>query len=451
MTIKQLPAIRAEFLSDSDSLFEFNQDDPRKVIPLSLEYQKKKSKQLLKQLRSDSENNPLEWVRIKKLSPKSEVLTPETIKLSDVQWLMAKEEGFSSWAALKHHIEASKIAIDAIQSNHPTSLDSDKNTLHIRCGSDVMLAMAIAGFSGDFLSFADPYVLGAVPQTETEEVFVRVRAEVVSYHFEGHQQAYEELSKDYAALRKACEYERLMFWFEHDAYDVLALIKLLHYFSDINHRPADIQFICVTSYPGVKRFNGIGQLPAEAMRVLWDQFTPVTESQFEFGKQAWEAFTQSNPQSFQQLAFSMDVALPVVVPAMKRQLQELPWLIDGLSLSERLTLQILSEKGSLPATALFYQWYTLHYEPLTFLGDSMYWIVLDSLAQAKRAAINFEKPSQKIVDWQVSLTSFGEDLLAGEAHWIESNGYDRWFGGTHNTSNQGCWYWDEKKQDVILS
>jgi len=40
--------------------------------------------------------------------------------------------------------------------------------------------MVVAGFSGDFLVFADPYVHGPVPETQSLAEFIEVRAAYVS-------------------------------------------------------------------------------------------------------------------------------------------------------------------------------------------------------------------------------------------------------------------------------
>ena len=210
-----------------------------------------------------------------------------------------------------------------------------------------------------------------------------------------------------------------------------------------------MHFLCVDHYPGVKRFIGIGQLPDEAMRVLWERFQPITEEQFEYGRLCWQAYTAATPEAFCHLVLLDDPPLPEIVPALRRHIQELPWLKDGLSLSERLTLKILGEQGPQDASTLFYHWYTTVYEPLVFMGDSSYWIVLDQLAQALHPAIKLGKHSEKVVDWRVSLTDFGRDLLTGKAHWLEHNSYDRWFGGVHNESGKTIWYWDDKSQQLV--
>jgi uncharacterized protein involved in type VI secretion and phage assembly len=59
------------------------------------------------------------------------------------------------------------------------------------------------------------------------------------------------LLSDYQALERATEYESIAFWFEHDAYDVLVFLKLLHFFNDPALRPQELRFICVDHYPGV--------------------------------------------------------------------------------------------------------------------------------------------------------------------------------------------------------
>jgi len=372
------------------------------------------------------------------------------VQLADAQWVIAKEAGFASWPRLKHHIETSDQARKALASGQPAAPDGDRNTLHIRCGQDVMYKLAIAGFTGDFLAFPDPYIQGPVPKTVDQESFIRARAEYIAGNgWRQPQQAYDELATGYRALEQGAAYGRIAFWFEHDAYDVLSLLKLLHYYSEPNRRAPDMRYLCLSQYPGVKRFNGLGQLPVEAMRVLWAQFKPVTEAQFQYGRALWNAYTDSTPETLLKLITQETSPLPEILPALRRHLQELPWQNDGLSLSERLTLEILARQGAMNASELFFHWYTTVYEPLPFMGDSSYWLLLDELAQAPHPAIHLAKASEKPVDWQVSITPFGQQLLAGQANWTEENPYDRWFGGVHNRTGAGIWHWDEPAQQVI--
>src|SRR5690348_274580 len=111
------------------------------------------------------------------------------------------------------------------------ALDAGLRTLHIRCGHDIMHKLAVADFGGDFLWFADPYVQGPVPRTETLKEFVRIRATFLEEHHGVHDE-FEPLMESYRDLEKARDYELVNIWMEHDSYDQLVLAKLLDFFSD---------------------------------------------------------------------------------------------------------------------------------------------------------------------------------------------------------------------------
>ena len=194
-------------------------------------------------------------------------------------------------------------------------------TLHIRCGTDIMFDLALAGFSGDFLSFADPYVEGPVPQTQSLEEFVRIRAD---YLEQGDRQAFEEFSRAYRDLERAREYVVVHIWMEHDAYDQLILARLLHFFSDASARPKRLRMINVTHFPGFERFVGLGQLPPQALRLLWEDFEDVTEAQLILGKQVWNAITSPSPEALMEIAKAGTPAVPTMGPALTRHIRELP-------------------------------------------------------------------------------------------------------------------------------
>ncbi len=439
--IVNLAALREQRTSTTQSSFEFADGDPRKLQPLSLEQQKKRAKELLRELRA---NKVAARERLRRMHADTLRQTNIEPRLGDAQFILAREHGFSKWADFKTHIEQARIARDSVALGAPTALDGDCRTLHIRCGSDIQHKLVVAGFVGDFLNFSDPYAHGPVPITDTLDEFIRIRAEHIEQGY--HQPSVlNALTEDYAALELARDYARVTLWFEHDSYDQLILAKLLHFFSNPRKRPMQLRFINVTGVPGVQRFNGLGQLPADALRVLWTQFADISTAQFEFAKHAWHALTSPTPELLAQLVATQAPALPVMANALHRHLQELPSLHNGLSLVEQLTLQVLSNEGPLNAARLFGS-YTNRYEPLTFLGDSMYWCYLDDLADAPQPAIILNKHGEKPKDWDVTLTPLGHELLHGNAHWLELNPIPRWVGGVHiDVRKQPVWCYDGKR------
>ncbi|WP_455220572.1 DUF1835 domain-containing protein [Kaarinaea lacus] len=418
--IESLAALSAQFSTHPPKLFtEFAEDHPCRLNHLSLEQQKKRAKDLLKQWHTSDDQQQ------------------QTMKLSDAQHFIAQEYGFKNWTELKTHIDQACLARGAIELGNPAALDAGQRTLHIRCGNDIQHALAVAGFTGDFLNVPDPYVHGPVPVTATREEFIQVRAAFLSH---GYRPDYELIFRDLTQietdLSKARDYDAVFLWFEHDPHDQLMLASLLDYFSEPSRRPPLLKMINVTHYPGVKRFNGVGQLPPEAMPILWDQFKDVTSAQFALGIQAWAAIRSSTPKALIELVATGTPAMPTLAIALERFLKQLPSTRNGLNLTENLTLQILAERGPMTAARLFGA-YTNTYEPLAFMGDSGYWHVLDELAQATRPAIVLDKHGEQPGTWQVDLTNTGWRLLDNKENWLELNTVDRWVGGMHIDNRHG--------------
>lgn len=423
--LDNLATLRASLGTDTSNFFnKFAEDDPRRAKPLSLEQQKKRAKERLRDLR---------------------VAEPDRdYKLHDAQRLIAQEHGFNKWEQLKAHIEQASIAQQAIDSREPVSLDAGKHTLHIRCGTDIRHAMALAGFVGDFLGFFDPYIEGPVCKTVTLDEFLRLRAE----YFEM-EDYLADMTRDYHDLDRAKDYEQVNIWLEHDPYDQLILAKLLDFFSDKANRPAELRLITITHYPGVDIFHGIGQLPPEAMRVLWQQFKGITDAQLQLGVDAWDAIRSETPEAVLRLVESGTPDLPTMGIALQRHLQQLPSVSNGLNLTEQLSLQILSDKGPMNAARLF-GWYNNHYEPLTFMGDSTYWRVLSELAEASKPAIVLDRHGDEPNTWQVAITPLGEQLLSREADWLRLNAITRWWGGVRLDAEKGqVWRYDNEKNILI--
>jgi hypothetical protein len=257
--IVNLAQLRRERLSPPPP--EFDPKDAGRRNPLSLEQQKKRAKDLMHALRSNDRDAIARFT----LHLPERLSAPQGPRLNDAQQVIARENGFRKWTDMKAHIDRIQVERQATIEGRPSALDAGKRALHIRCGEDILHDLALAGFSGDFLSFPDPYVEGPVPRTQSLEDFVRIRAE---YLEPGNPKAIEELYSLYRDLDRAREYEVGYIWMEHDSFDQLILARLLHHFSEASARPTRLRMINVTHFPGLERFVGLGQLPPQAFRLL---------------------------------------------------------------------------------------------------------------------------------------------------------------------------------------
>ena len=426
---------------------------PRSVGLLNLEQQRKRAKDLLKSYQAQ-ELGALK--RFQTYHPKAKVLQvfdhcAFSPTLSDAQLVIAREYGLSSWPKLKAHIDHMAVAARAIASGDAIALDGDISTLHLRCGSDIQQRLMIAGFLGDFLEFADPFCQGPVTSETDLSLFLERRVEFIANAYGiALNDARQRLTQEYARLGQSHAYPRVVLWFEHDAYDQLILAYVLRQYCQ-TQGPAQLELICVNQFPGVERFLGLGQLSPEGLRLLWDTRRSVTPKQLELGKAVWQALTASSPMALVKLMKTGTVAIPTMAAALRRHLQELPWIEDGLSLTERLTLQILADYGPSAAGRVFTT-LTQEREPIPYLGDTMYWRVLRELSQPPNPliAVLSDPTPESWPKRQLTLTQLGQDVLSGQAHRLHTSAINRWVGGVRLLSGEALWCWDESRDRTVL-
>ncbi|WP_136068666.1 DUF1835 domain-containing protein [Modicisalibacter radicis] len=382
----------------------------------NLEQQRKRAKELLKAARADDSGA---LARILRYIPPRE----SPLQLADAQFVIARECGFPGWRKLKAHIES----LDAARRLANERGDHDRATLHIRCGSDIQHSLRTAGFEGDFLEFSDPFCLGPLHDLPPVEL-VRMRARFLAgVSGMTERDARARLHESYHVLNDLDRYERIVLWFEHDSYDQLLLAYLLHRLR-LDPPRAGVELVAVESIPGVERFIGIGQLAPDLLAWLWRQRRPVEASLLALGARAWAALTADTPEPLKALVATGTPALPMMERALARHLQELPAPDTGLSLTERLTLEIVRDHGPLPVGKTF-AYLMREYEPLPYLGDLMFWWLLQPLIVAPRPALAISEAHEEWPHRRLGLTGLGHDILAGSRHWLDYAPGGRWVGG----------------------
>jgi hypothetical protein len=164
----------------------------------------------------------------------------------------------------------------------------------------------------------------------------------------------------------------LVLWCEGDAYDQLFLVRVL---ASLPILPNRLELIEIAQVPGVERFIGIGQLAPDLLAWLWPQRRSLGDDALALARETWAAYTSTHPGDWARLAAQVHAPLPLLGPALARQLQELPGAVDGLSMTQRLILRVLADKGELPSGKVFGH-LMLSYEPLPYLGDMMFHALL---------------------------------------------------------------------------
>lgn len=389
---------------------------------------RKRAKRLLKAVNQGEADGAREQLRLLGLAG-------PTYRLADTQWLLAREAGFASWPKLKAHADAVAFA-----ARHPSfAADGEAAVQHWRCGNDIAHSLRIAGFNGAFHMFDDPMVMGPVPALP-EDRYWQVRAAYTQQAFNlGAQDVEQRQAKQRTVLAQLNADSEVVLWCEGDAYDQLFLIRIL---ASLPCLPRRLELVEVTQVPGIERFIGIGQLAPDLLAWLWPQRRPLGEDALALAQQAWAAYTAPDPRAWAALAAREHPPLPLLRAALARQLQELPGANDGLGLTERLVLRILAQKGELPAGRVFAQ-LMMHDEPLPYLGDLMFHVLLQPLIHAPRPLL-LEGPGEAWAQRHLRLTALGERVLDGQANWLDQAPPPRWVGGVLIDATQTPWVVSEQ-------
>jgi len=428
---------------------------------LSLEKLKKDSKALLKALKT---NQPQALDRLVQHHPKGQDCDVKALKLADAQCIIARENGLASWAKLKAHFTLIHQAYKQLQRPHLT-LDHDVETLHIRCGSDIQTTLQDCGFAGEYMEISNPFPQGRVPPFDPLDQFVTLRSDFIVKHYAA------DIPPEYADRVKNAPHEirlvdqrlralpqeikRIVLWFEHDPFDQLCFAYVLAHLVNNHLGHCNIELIQVDRFPGVEKFIGLGYLSQhpENLIALWQQRISITPAMMAFGARCWHAFTADNPTELWQLSQGHS-PLPLMQQAMQRMLKELPWTTNGLSLTEQLTLAIVSRDGPINMARAFH-FLNTESEPLSFLGDIMFLSAIRPLWQYETAALQVTlhdagKPAMRRDT--VVITATGHKLMKGECNWLTicDPQYERWVGNVGVTHGVNNWYWCSEKHKPVL-
>jgi len=129
-------------------------------------------------------------------------------------------------------------------------------------------------------------------------------------------------------------------------------------------------------------------------------------------------------------------------------LQEYPSCMNGLSRTANQALHIISEGEKRPRY-IFGACQDL--EDRVYLGDSSFWVILHELLDSDPPLL--ELPAGKKLtlptsaDQELTVTSAGKEVLAGNRNYLSFAESDRWIGGVHLTA-ENIWCWDSTAKTI---
>ncbi|MEA2286442.1 MAG: hypothetical protein QOJ21_2485 [Solirubrobacteraceae bacterium] len=318
--------------------------------------------------------------------------------------------------------------------------------LHVTNGDIVAAGITDAGLEGETLSWSDALHEGPLPAGLDAGELRGVRARFLSECGWGTADAIEAdlRARDERVIR-AHGRELIVLWFEHDLFDQLQLLQVLDMLDDTGGVSAVLS----------SRF--LGPMDADELVELSRERTPLTTDQLALGRLAWSAVRAAEPIAVEALLRTHTGALPHLARALRRLLEELPAVGDGLSRTERNALEALAAGAGTPRDVFIE---AQKAEEAPFLGDAWMWRRLWELGQGDRRLVQGSDGEplgpppplpggEGFEHREIELADDGRAVLAGEADRAGLVPLDRWVGGTHVTGPRPAWRWDRATQRSV--
>lgn len=329
------------------------------------------------------------------------------------------------------------------------------STLHITNGDSAAGGIRAVDSTGDILPWRDILHDGPVPAGLSLADLSRVRAKFLRAEGFGDP---DELQRDFAerddTLRRYSDYDEVILWFEWDLYDQLQLIQILDFFSSTSREArketnTKLSIICIEGY--------LGNLHVDRFADLYETRRDVSDEMLALGREAWKAFRANDPREVERLIAGDTSALEFLAGALRRELEELPSVRNGVSRSEFQILETVAH-GPLTFTEIFKR--VADREERIYCGDASMARYIERMSLHPNPLMTYpsgdsidaprtEEDSRAFGNAEMCLTTAGSDVLRGDRDWIGMGGSDRWLGGVHLDGPGTQWRWDTEKNVVV--
>jgi hypothetical protein len=234
----------------------------------------------------------------------------------------------------------------------------------------------------------------------------------------------------------------IILWFEHDRYDQTMLIYLLH---ELNEKEFEnLSMVTINQYPGVEPFFGLGQLSTHQLEgLLYTARRSITKQQMNEANDGWNAYTSEDPIEIEKWITSSKGHLPFLKKALETHLSYFPSVKNGLNEVENLVFHFINERVC-SFTDIFQ--YISKQRINDGLGDTHFAAILNQLIVGINPLLQRDVPlsnfTHPIPRSNLSLTSFGLEVLKGKSDRFDFVGIDWWLGGVHLQKDQ--WRWNQQ-------
>ena len=304
------------------------------------------------------------------------------------------------------------------------------STLHIVNGDYSRDILRRSNIHGTFLPWLDFLHEGPVPQGLNISKLSKLRTEYISKKGLADFSMVERSFKERDLLLSThYKYEKIILWFEDDLHDQLQMIQVLSWFKHYLQKGIQLSLICTKTR--------LGECSPSDITDLFLYECIMSEEHLCVADQVWSAFCEPTPETLYAWYQKKNRLFPFLNDAIKRLLEEYPNTINGLSRTAHQALLVIAN-GEKNLEKIFEIYQT--YEERRFIGDILFWKMIDELIEYGIIEVSNEKKDLEI-------SSLGQEILTGKKNWLAISPLTHWIGGTELSIDK-LWCWDIKKKTI---
>lgn len=199
-----------------------------------------------------------------------------------------------------------------------------------------------------------------------------------------------------------------------------------------------------------------GELRHDNSTIIVPAAIQVDEAHLEIAQTVWTAYCAPSPETWPTLLHEDVSVFPFLRQTIGNLLHDLPDIRTGLGEAEKFALTTIGADGKTFRDVMV----AFHETPLRMLDMFQIEGLLNSLAGHPNPVITglegkpnglseYADPDRRKIYYgsQLKLSQLGRQIVEGKSDLVEEHGIDRWWGGTHLTS-EACWRWDNENQRI---
>jgi hypothetical protein len=367
------------------------------------------------------------------------------LSLTDAQFVIAREYGFTSWPQLKASLLGQEQRSSDTKNERPLS-----ERVNFTCGDMASSALKHCGVEGQRLPWKDIFCIGPLPATDDYKTFLLERAKFIKdwTQLEGLPAPEKMAQQELRLLQDTLSANAIVFWIWPHLSNQLLLLFLIDWYKT-NDYQGELLWVDAS--------EKTAQIDTDNVGLLINSETCLSTMQLAHASRVWKALRRHTPEELISILKENNTCFPHLNDALWRYVEELPDSSTGLSLQQHNVLESIQSGCKRPHS--IYK-YVHRHEKYYIAGDWSLWAVIAEMINTAHPLIEtvdgrafFYPPTTMSEDFDkqtLALTKLGKQVLNAEISNLNLNGRNRHWGALE-FSGEKYWQYDKRFRRVVFA